>query len=228
MIFIIGAALLVVQLALETIFTLPEVFEFEEKVIPEPRKTEPVLPKEQQPAAAPQSVSSTVDFRPPVVTATAPPATLPTMDDFTSADPGNEINPGNEQGTIVIGGPSGTGEGNSEGTASEGNGTEIIDRIRVDVSPEFPGGMQRFYEKIGKGFDLPDLQREMTLRVFVSFVVEKDGSMSDIKVVKDPGYGMGDEAIRVLKSIKTKWKPGIKNGKPVRTAYSLPITLNIK
>ncbi|MBC8645308.1 energy transducer TonB [Flavobacterium lindanitolerans] len=66
------------------------------------------------------------------------------------------------------------------------------------------------------------------MKVFVYFVVEKDGTLTNIKVVRDPGYGLGAEAIRVLKSIKTKWKPGIQNDKPVRTAYNLPITVEIK
>ncbi len=208
--------------------TLPEPTIYKEKVVPKIPEPEPVIPQEQA-AAAPKSATPTIDFRQPVVTATTAPVALPTVDDFANADPGSETNPGNEQGGIVIG-PSGTGDKNSTGNATEGDGTEneIVDRIRVDVSPEFPGGMERFYEKVGGGFDLPDVQRAVTLRVFVSFVVEKDGSMSNIKVIKDPGYGMGNEAIRVLKSIKTKWKPGIKNGKPVRTAYNLPIILNVK
>lgn len=209
--------------------SLPDVFEFEEKTVPEPPKPQPAPPQQQQQAAAPQSVTANVDFRPPVVTATAPPITLPTMDDLAHANPGSETNPGSEQGAIVIGGPSGTGNADSTGTATEGVGDDsIIDNVKVDISPEFPGGIELFYKKVGNGFDLPSIEKSMTLRVFVSFVVEKDGSMSNIKVLRDPGYGMGNEAIRVLKSIKTKWKPGIKDSKAVRTAYNLPITLNVK
>ncbi|HTG67178.1 MAG TPA: energy transducer TonB, partial [Flavobacterium sp.] len=58
----------------------------------------------------------------------------------------------------------------------------------------------------------------------VSFVVEKDGSLTDIKVLRDIGYGTGKEAIRVLQK-SPKWNPGIQNGKPVRVQYSLPITI---
>jgi protein TonB len=68
----------------------------------------------------------------------------------------------------------------------------------------------------------------MTAKIYVSFVVEKDGSITAIKVVRDPGYGLGKEAERVLKSVKTKWSPGIQNGKPVRASFNLPITINIK
>ena len=55
-------------------------------------------------------------------------------------------------------------------------------------------------------------------------MVEKDGSLSEFKVVKDLGYGSADEAIRVLK-LSPKWIPASENGKPVRVMYSLPITI---
>jgi periplasmic protein TonB len=60
--------------------------------------------------------------------------------------------------------------------------------------------------------------------VFVSFVIEKDGSLTDIKVLKDAGFGTGDEAIRVLKKCKN-WVPGEQSGKKVRCSYTLPINL---
>ena len=60
--------------------------------------------------------------------------------------------------------------------------------------------------------------------VIVHFVVEKDGSLTDIKVIRDIGYGTGKEAIRVLKKCP-KWTPGEQNGKKVRVLYSLPITI---
>jgi len=58
-------------------------------------------------------------------------------------------------------------------------------------------------------------------------VIEKDGTMTGIQVTRAGNEAMKKEAIRVLNSIKTKWKPGIKNGKAVRTAYNLPVTINI-
>lgn len=118
--------------------------------------------------------------------------------------------------------------------SSGGNGdvASVAPKIDVPVSsaildkqPEFPGGIAQFYKYVGNNFRRPELDAEKTLRVYVSFVVEKDGSLTDIMVKNDPGYGMGKEAIRVLKSLKTKWAPGILDGKPVRTAYNLPITI---
>lgn len=95
----------------------------------------------------------------------------------------------------------------------------------LDKMPEFPGGIQNFYNYVGRNFNRPELDEEKTLRVYVSFIVERDGSLTDIVVKNDPGYGMGKEAVRVLKSLKTKWSPGMLDGKAVRTAYNLPITI---
>jgi protein TonB len=52
--------------------------------------------------------------------------------------------------------------------------------------------------------------------------------MSNIKVLRDPGYGLGKEAIRVLKSLKSKWTPGMIAGQAVRTSYNLPITVKLE
>ena len=103
--------------------------------------------------------------------------------------------------------------------------TTILTSNMVDKMPEFPGGIKKFYTYVGNNFERTEIETENAIRVSVSFVVEKDGSMTDIKVLKDPGYGLGAEAIRVLKSLKTKWSPGMYEGKAVRTSYNLPITI---
>ena len=64
-------------------------------------------------------------------------------------------------------------------------------------------------------------------KVFVTFVVEKDGSISGVKVLRDIGYGCGAEAIRVVMKMP-KWKPGKQRGKPVRVQYNLPIVFKLK
>ena len=123
---------------------------------------------------------------------------------------------------------SGVGTTPSTGTATSTSGitdTTILPSNAVDKMPEFPGGIKKFYTYVGNNFEKPDIEAENTIRVNVSFVIEKDGSMTDIKVLKDPGYGLGAEAIRVLKSLKTKWSPGMFEGKAVRTSYNLPITI---
>lgn len=61
----------------------------------------------------------------------------------------------------------------------------------------------------------------------ISFVVKKTGELSDIKVLEDPGFGTAEELIRVVEASKNelKWKPGIKDGKPVNVRYALPLNL---
>jgi len=127
------------------------------------------------------------------------------------------------QGTIENAIPSNGGTGTAVTPEVIPNEPLIVSAL--DKLPEFPGGINKFYTFVGNNFNRPELDAEKTLKVYVSFVIERDGSMTDIEVKRDPGYGMGKEAIRVLKSLKTKWSPGMLNGKAVRTAYNLPITI---
>lgn len=106
-------------------------------------------------------------------------------------------------------------------------GTSIVATTALDKLPEFPGGINKFYTYVGNNFEKPEVEGINTMRVLVSFVIEKDGAMTDIQVKRDPGYGLAKEAIRVLKSLKTKWSPGMIGSKAVRTSYSLPITVQM-
>lgn len=131
----------------------------------------------------------------------------------------------------------GTGTIGANTTPSQGSGTvnaasldygdTVVTSAILDKMPEFPGGINKFYNYIGKNFETPEVNGESSIRIYVSFVVEKDGSMSNIQVKNDPGYGLGNEAVRVLKSMKTKWSPGMMGTKPVRTSYNLPITIQM-
>ena len=103
----------------------------------------------------------------------------------------------------------------------EDNG--IYNTAGIEVKPDFPGGLEKFYKFVGNNYRTPE-EDGLKGKVFVTFVVEKDGSLTDIKVIRDIGYGTGKEAIRVLKS-SPKWNPGEQNGKKVRVLYSLPITI---
>lgn len=93
----------------------------------------------------------------------------------------------------------------------------------LDEKPDFPGGIQEFYKFIGANYKTPKVQG-LAGRIYVSFIVEKDGSLAGIKVLRDIGYGTGEEAIRVLQN-SPKWTPGKYKGEPVRAMYSLPITI---
>jgi protein TonB len=119
-------------------------------------------------------------------------------------------------------------EGNGTGTEivkTPSTGNELMTPGSLDKLPEFPGGINKFYTYVGNNFNRPELDSDKTVRIYVSFVIERDGSMTDILVRNDPGYGLGKEAVRVLKSLRTKWSPGMVDSKPVRTAYNLPITI---
>lgn len=135
----------------------------------------------------------------------------------------------NPNGTVTGSTTPSTGEPLGKAiTAATDSGTTINRTTALDKLPEFPGGIKKFYTYVGNNFEKPEIEMSKTLTVLVYFVIEKDGSITDIKVQRDPGYGLGNEAIRVLKSLKTKWAPGMIDGQPVRTAYNLPITVKLE
>lgn len=101
--------------------------------------------------------------------------------------------------------------------------------FRVDEQPTFPGGAAEFIKFLSKNIKYT---RQMKLtqvqgKVIMQFIVEKDGSLSNFKVTKGPGGGTTEEALRVMQK-SPKWKPGIKDGKPVRVQYGAPIEFTYK
>jgi protein TonB len=109
------------------------------------------------------------------------------------------------------------------GPAEVVDDNNIYNTAGIEVKPDFPGGMEKFYKYVGNNYRTPE-EEGLKGKVYVTFVVEKDGSLTDIKVVRDIGFGTGKEAIRVLQKCP-KWNPGEQNGKKVRVLYSLPITI---
>lgn len=91
------------------------------------------------------------------------------------------------------------------------------------VKPSFPGGMVLFYKYVGNNFKIPE-NFKGSGKIYIKFFVEKDGSLSDIEIIRDLGFGLGNEAVRVIKN-SPKWIPGQVNGEPVRMMYSLPISI---
>lgn len=108
---------------------------------------------------------------------------------------------------------------------TEIDGTTLFNTNTVEVNPKFPGGINEFLKTVGNKYKTPAIEESRKFRVIVYFVVEKDGTLSNITVPNDPGFGLGAEAIRVLKAIKTKWEPGYMGKTPVRTSFSLPIVV---
>jgi len=98
----------------------------------------------------------------------------------------------------------------------------------TEVSPEPEKGMQAFMQWVGRNYRFPKeaVKANVSGTIWVNFVVEVDGSLGDIEVVEDLGYGTKEAAIKLLKEAP-KWKPGMLNGEPVRVLFSMPIRLNL-
>jgi TonB family protein len=99
---------------------------------------------------------------------------------------------------------------------------------QVDRQPSFPGGLEAFGRFLGVNIRYPKEDREngASGRVICSFIVEEDGTLTDIRAVRSPSETMGKEAVRVLMK-SPKWQPGIKDGQPVRVTYTVPISFNV-
>lgn len=96
----------------------------------------------------------------------------------------------------------------------------------VDTVPQFAGGMDYFYKFIAQNYIVPKEKPVFVKgKVYVTFIVEKDGSLSETKILKDIGFGTGNEALRILQ-LCPKWSPGKLKGKEVRVLYALPIVIN--
>jgi protein TonB len=97
---------------------------------------------------------------------------------------------------------------------------------RLQVQPHFPGGSRSWLEFVSR-YIYPEAARKnkVTGTIYLNFIVEKDGRLTNIQVENDRmGFGTGEEAIRLMKT-SPKWSPGILNGLPVRVKYTQPIKL---
>ncbi len=102
---------------------------------------------------------------------------------------------------------------------------KLYDLGSVELAPEFHGGQAALGKYLGSRLRYPAGARQNKIqgKVYIGFIVEKSGNLTDFKVVRGIGGGCDEEAIRVLKS-SPAWRPGMANGKAVRTSYVLPIT----
>lgn len=104
--------------------------------------------------------------------------------------------------------------------------TEVYES--VDQEAEFPGSLNSFRNKIAENFDNSAMEGgEGTLKTTVTFIVERDGSISDVKA-SGSNSDFNNEAVRTVKSIKTKWVPAKINGQPVRQRFRLPLIMNFE
>jgi len=98
----------------------------------------------------------------------------------------------------------------------------------VEELPEFLGGVEKLYEYLGKNINYPEQAKDFSIqgKVFVQFVVWKDGTIKDVKVVKGAHKLLNKEALRVITNMP-KWKPGKQRGKKVNARFTLPIKFRI-
>ncbi|MDB5030116.1 M56 family metallopeptidase [Mucilaginibacter sp.] len=115
--------------------------------------------------------------------------------------------------------------GTSRNTAPDANKVFAV----AEKQPEFPGGAEKFNEFLTRNIRYPLAMRQANVqgKVIVQFIVEEDGSLSNIEVLKDQGFGSGEEAVRVL-VLSPKWAPGYQNGKTVRVAYTVPVNFTLE
>lgn len=99
----------------------------------------------------------------------------------------------------------------------------------VEQKPQFPGGDAAMYKWIGEHMKYPEAAAQAGIqgRVVVSFIVEKDGSVSNVKVLRGKDPDLDKEAVRVVRSMP-RWQPGKMNGTPVRVTYMLPLNFKLQ
>ncbi|ANH79708.1 energy transducer TonB [Niabella ginsenosidivorans] len=193
--------------------------------IDEPQKTEPpvpVPPKQSEPKKI-----ETQKFVIPRITPdklmTDPP---PAQKDLTDVRIGIENIKGDKTGNIAVP-PIGDVDGGRGIVETKTKDKEPDIATFVQVEAKYPGDWIRFLTTNLRG-DTPvdNGAAPGNYQVLVQFVVDVDGTVSDMKVLKDPGYGMSEEAIRVIQK-SGKWKPAIQNGYPVKAYRKQPITFQV-
>lgn len=182
-----------------------------------PKKVEPIKPNLPPPPPPAPKVDQVKFVKPVVAKKEEVTEEPPKVVEMKEKKVGAEAIKGNPDAVLTVE-PVGTG---TAAVVEEDN--SVYNTAGIEVKPEFPGGIEKFYKFVGNNYRAPE-EEGLKGKVYVTFVVEKDGSLTDIKVLRDIGYGTGAEAIRVLKK-SPRWAPGEQNGKKVRVLYSLPITI---
>jgi TonB family protein len=109
--------------------------------------------------------------------------------------------------------------------------TGNMDKIfnAVEQAPSFPGGDAALARYLGRNIKYPTVARDKNIKgqVVLTFVIEKDGTLTELKILRSPHESLSNEAIRVMAKCPV-WKPGIQNGNPVRVQYSMPINFALQ
>lgn len=196
------------------------------KILNPPPKEEPTqdkpAPKTDPSTPAPTINQSTITNVIPLIVNHASNTDINDMQALLDSDRaiGSSDNEGNATSGISLNtsGNSGTGSGSSE----EGF------TVSPEIMPEFIGGEEALIRFLNKKIIYPKYEIEQGIvgTVIVEFVVDKDGSINDAKIIKGVTAGMNQEALRVVKMMP-KWKPGIQGGEPVKVLFNVPITFEL-
>lgn len=186
---------------------------------PPPLSEEPPPPP--PPVEPPPPVQETIKFTPPVIVEEVKEEDIPPPQEVV-----NETNVGKENVE---------GSGDIIDLPTDGTGNEVIDEAPqtpftiVEQMPAFPGGEEELFKYLSKNIKYPSMARENGISgtVYVTFVVETNGDISDVKKLRGVGGGCDEEAIRVVKAMPG-WSAGKQNGKPVRVQYNLPIKFTLR
>ena len=177
------------------------------------------VPPPPPPPDPPPPVQETIKFTPPVVTEEP-------IDEKDIPPPQDEIK-------VQVGTETKEGTGDIE-LPTDGDGKDEIEAPQqiftiVEQMPEFPGGEEELFKYLGKNIKYPSMAREngITGTVYVTFVVEGNGEISDVKKLRGIGGGCDEEAMRVVKAMPS-WRAGKQNGKSVRVQYNLPIKFTLR
>ena len=110
----------------------------------------------------------------------------------------------------------------------EKSSEEIFVANKIDRMPEYPGGIPGLTKYLSENIKYPKtaLEDSISGRVIISFIVEKNGSVSNIEVAKSVHPTLDEEAVRVVKNMP-KWSPGIQSKKPVRVRFQLPVNFKL-
>ena len=106
---------------------------------------------------------------------------------------------------------------------------KVYEMFDIEKQPEFPGGQEGLYKYLAENVKYPEAARKNNKSgmAALTFVIEKDGTVSTVNVIRDPGMGMGEEAKRVV-AVMPNWLPAEVKGKPVRVKFTLPVRFKLE
>ncbi|MDB5126127.1 energy transducer TonB [Mucilaginibacter sp.] len=191
--------------------------------IPPKKVAEPPAPKTSTPLK-PLPAAPTTKFVVPTITSEPVDDNPPRIDDLKG-----DIGPTTTTGTGTLSQPVDPTPASTGGTGvASVDDKSIHGTFGLEFMPEPVGGAAAWSKFLNRNLRFPAEAQDAgkSGRVLVSFVIEKDGRLSNIEIQNGAGYGMDEEALRVLKLAKP-WKPGIQNGNPVRVRYTIPMNFQL-